>query len=142
LQCIVILSDANAAFQLPQNEPRQKFLCVGGMTLAETTAIFNQRGKLLMEDSTAAHALAPEDAAANKALLARLHESGVTTGLVLSHCAAALPAGANARDPAVAAVVEAVILDAQVQAAADVADLAAANTAMPYRVVRAGRMRR
>jgi hypothetical protein len=40
--------------------------------------------------------LAPEDAAANKALLAR-----AMAGPALSHCAALLPAGANARNPVV-----------------------------------------
>jgi hypothetical protein len=137
LKCIVILSDANAAFHLKEGG-RQEYLWVGGMTLAETTAFFNKRGQLPTEEGTAAHALAPEDAAANKALIARLHDAGVATPFALDKCAGVLPpadANASARDPAVVAAVEAVILDAQKAASSSVKDLAAANPAMPYRAV-------
>ncbi len=74
----------------------------------------------------------PEDAAANQALLKRMHEAGVTLPLELLQLAEALPAHASARDPAVAVVVEQAVTGVQRSAARAVSRLVAENPTLPF----------
>jgi hypothetical protein len=133
-KAILVMSDANAAFQLPSDPDRQDFLWVGGMTLAEITMYLAARGKLQTE-STATKVVAPEDAAANKELIARAYYAASAKPSFFEKLGKRLPAGANARDPAVLAAVKQAIHDAHLSATRDVKGLAGDNPTVPYAAI-------
>jgi hypothetical protein len=126
----IVLSDAAAAFQLP-HDPRQKFIWAGGLTLKETIEYFAKR-EMLLTTSTAAKAVSPEAAAANKALLVRLHDTGITTPVDLNGLIALLSAGASALDPVVMSIFDEGIAAFQAYAADSIADLVSKTPAVHY----------
>jgi hypothetical protein len=119
---IAVLSDANAAFSLTSDRARQKFLWVDALTLSEATEFFAQRGKLLTR-STPTQTVTPEEAAANKALIARL--AGFFVILDLHAMCKALPANAMATTSDVMDKVNEQITAAQLQAKSAINDLVA-----------------